>query len=258
MANRYLCKSVIMNNKYQNTYRIPTCRVSWHGYDGGVYFITICTAGHVHYFGEIIGKGIVETSHCDVSTGKLPIGETSVSGTSACETPRCDVSTGAEPCMQLSEIGRYTDVCVHKMETLHYDIQVPLYQIMPNHIHLIVIVRTPVVETSHCGVSQEKFSQDKIFHDKISSEKTAGTQVHPQENGKNKKMRRIAGHCGRLSHVISHFKAAVTSFARENRIDFAWQTRFHDHIVLDQNELNLIAEYIENNVANWQSDRMNI
>ena len=43
-----------MADKYQNTYRIQTARASWHNYDGGIYFITICTQDRIHYFGEIM------------------------------------------------------------------------------------------------------------------------------------------------------------------------------------------------------------
>ncbi len=39
--------------KFQNKYRIGTKRASWHDYNGGEYFITICTKDRVHYFGEI-------------------------------------------------------------------------------------------------------------------------------------------------------------------------------------------------------------
>ena len=40
-------------DKFQNKYRIPTARAQWHGYDGGIYFVTICTAERLHLFGEI-------------------------------------------------------------------------------------------------------------------------------------------------------------------------------------------------------------
>jgi REP element-mobilizing transposase RayT len=42
------------DNKFQNQYRIPSARAQWHGYDGGAYFITICTQHREHYFGEIV------------------------------------------------------------------------------------------------------------------------------------------------------------------------------------------------------------
>ena len=40
--------------KFQNKYRIGTKRASWHDYNDGEYFITICTKDRVHYFGEIV------------------------------------------------------------------------------------------------------------------------------------------------------------------------------------------------------------
>ena len=58
-----------------------------------------------------------------------------------------------------------------------------------------------------------------------------------------------------LGAVVRGLKARVTKFANENNILFAWQTRFFDHIVRNQNEMNGIAEYIENNVAKWELDK---
>ena len=33
-----------MANLYQNRFRIESARATWHDYNGGIYFITICTA----------------------------------------------------------------------------------------------------------------------------------------------------------------------------------------------------------------------
>ena len=44
-----------MNKKYRNKYRIESARLKGYDYgNAGFYFITICTANRVHYFGEII------------------------------------------------------------------------------------------------------------------------------------------------------------------------------------------------------------
>jgi putative transposase len=47
-----------MSQKYQNKYRIPSIRLQhWDYRWAGAYFITICTRGRHHYFGEIeMGK----------------------------------------------------------------------------------------------------------------------------------------------------------------------------------------------------------
>lgn len=40
--------------KFLNKYRIPSARANWWDYSAcGVYFITICTAQRLHYFGEV-------------------------------------------------------------------------------------------------------------------------------------------------------------------------------------------------------------
>lgn len=67
-------------------------------------------------------------------------------------------------------------------------------------------------------------------------------------------MQSISRHRGRLSYVVSGLKSAVTHYARKNNNLFGWQPRFHDRIVRDYDELNHIAEYIENNVLQSQQD----
>ena len=57
-----------------------------------------------------------------------------------------------------------------------------------------------------------------------------------------------------LAVVIGGYKQSVTMYARRNNISFAWQQRYHDHIIRGVRDGNRIAEYIENNVARWDSD----
>ena len=199
---------------YQNRFLVPSARAAWHDYNGGLYFITICTSGREHYFGEI-----------------------------------------ADGQMHLSEIGTFTDESIRKMESLHNDVRVPLYVVMPNHIHLIMIVEptapadanvriptTPNVETPYYDVSTNGNDVSTI------------NNVTANAAPRNETMQKIANQCGRVSHIISRFKTAVTKYANDNGLVFGWQPRFHDHIVRNQNEINGIAEYIENNVANWETD----
>jgi putative transposase len=44
-------------DKFKNKYRIASARAAWWDYGwAGAYFITICTADRLHYFGEITNK----------------------------------------------------------------------------------------------------------------------------------------------------------------------------------------------------------
>ena len=132
--------------------------------------------------------------------------------------------------MILSETGKYAEECIRTMETIHNDVTVPLFQIMPNHIHCIIIVETPYYDVS------KNQNDDNLRRHGMTS------------------LRDVSNNCGRLSHIISRFKSAVTKFAKEHDITFAWQTRFHDHIIRNQKEMDLISEYIENNVRKWKED----
>ena len=192
-------------DKFQNKYRIPTARAQWHGYDGGIYFVTICTAERLHLFGEITDSQ-----------------------------------------MWLSDIGRIAyDNFVNV--TVHYPYaEILLFTVMPNHIHAIVVI------------------DEKEYNKKSSSpsvETMCTSSLQQQQRWKtdivNDKMRIISHKRGALSIVIGGLKRAVTCYAHENGIKFAWQSRFHDRIIRNQEELNRIAEYIETNVAKWDLDELN-
>ena len=43
----------MLDEMFMNKYRIASARAQWHDYNGGEYFVTICTHGREHYFGEI-------------------------------------------------------------------------------------------------------------------------------------------------------------------------------------------------------------
>ena len=61
-----------------------------------------------------------------------------------------------------------------------------------------------------------------------------------------------------LASIIRGFKIGVKKYATINNIDFAWQSRFYDHIIRDKISLNKIREYIQINPKMWERDRNNI
>ncbi len=184
--------------KYQNTYRISSARATWHDYDGGMYFVTICTKEMIKYFGEITDEK-----------------------------------------MELNHLGKYATKCIEEIPKHFPDTQVPIFVVMPNHIHAIICVDGEFNINPNC--------RDAACHVSTTSSTT-----------KNKKMQDIANKCGRLSAVIGGLKSEITRFANLNKIPFAWQARLHDRIIRDKNECNALAYYIENNPINWHLDELNI
>lgn len=59
-----------------------------------------------------------------------------------------------------------------------------------------------------------------------------------------------------MASIVRGFKIGVTKYARNHGIDFAWQTRFYDHIVRNEQAYNHILFYIQNNINQWNKDSL--
>lgn len=60
-----------------------------------------------------------------------------------------------------------------------------------------------------------------------------------------------------LGSIIRGFKIGVTKQAKILNMEFAWQPRYHDQIITNQEAFKNISEYIQNNPKNWKFDRNN-
>ena len=58
-TNETIKRTHMADGRWQNKYRIESARAEWHDYDGGIYFITICTKHREHFFGEIVDGAMV-------------------------------------------------------------------------------------------------------------------------------------------------------------------------------------------------------
>jgi putative transposase len=124
--------------------------------------------------------------------------------------------------MHLSLLGQKVDCEWKKTFNIRVDMNLEAgeYVIMPNHFHAILII------------NKNQFNSGRAI-----TTRTFGPQA------KN------------LSALIRGFKSSVTSFARNNNLEFDWQPRFHDHIIRSAEEYERIASYIINNPMSWENDR---
>jgi putative transposase len=120
------------------------------------------------------------------------------------------------------------------------------FVIMPNHVHGIIMINHNTgmnhVETLHATSLPSPSPSPSPESDPISE---------------NKSLAHISPKTGSLSTVIRSFKSAVTKWCNENQYKFGWQTRFHDHIIRTDAELDRIREYIIDNPKNWINDKFN-
>ena len=54
-----------------------------------------------------------------------------------------------------------------------------------------------------------------------------------------------------LASVIRGYKASVKTFATKNNIEFNWQPRYYDRVIIDEKEYLNVCTYIENNPTQW-------
>lgn len=58
-----------------------------------------------------------------------------------------------------------------------------------------------------------------------------------------------------LPSIIRGYKASVKKYSNANDISFSWQARYYDRIVRNENELQIIRQYIINNPMNWLENK---
>lgn len=100
---------------------------------------------------------------------------------------------------------------IAKKHLLEIPIHMPVvsldsFVVMPNHIHCIITI----------------------------------TDRGPVKPVQNQTMARISPKPGSLSTAIRSYKSSVTKWCNENKISFAWQTRFHDHIIRNEKDYERI------------------
>lgn len=231
-----------MSDKFQNKYRIQSSRLrNWDYRSNAAYFVTICTCHWECFFGTIENDEMV-----------------------------------------LSEIGIHANQCWMDIPNHFSFVSLGEFVVMPNHVHGIIIInkydkkssdsnihygnaiptdsgiqnaklspisvdsQDAIVETPNLGVSTTASLHRDAYSDKTAPPICKRRQTLNASQKWNP---------GSLGVIINLYKRAITVRARHSAILFSWQTRYHDHIIRNDNEFNRISNYIRNNPRNWRDDK---
>ena len=143
--------------------------------------------------------------------------------------------------IKLSGIGEIVRNYWYEIPNHYKNVSLDEYIIMPNHVHgVIVINHKSSVETPHWGVSTGIIDKTQIINN--------NRNPHHKPQWKPNS----------LGSIICQFKSIVTKRIRTiGYLNFAWQSRFYEHIIRNGHELNRIREYIANNPLQWELDKNN-
>ena len=118
------------------------------------------------------------------------------------------------PVMQLSSFGKAAERRILEMNRVYLNVQTVKYAIMPNHVHLLI-----------CIDRQEHYG-------------AAGTSRTPSPTNEI------------IPRYVSTFKRLCN---REIGMNI-WQRSYHDHIIRNQVDFDLIWNYIDTNPIRWEQD----
>ena len=133
--------------------------------------------------------------------------------------------------MELSEIGEIAHRYWTEIPNHFPFVELGEFVVMPNHVHGIIIIDKPEYEFGDVPPPPAP-----------SPPQNYGNTFGPQSQN--------------LASIIRGYKTGVKKHATLNRIDFAWQSRFHDHIIRNDVSFQRISEYIQNNPSNWADDKL--
>jgi REP element-mobilizing transposase RayT len=107
-------------------------------------------------------------------------------------------------------------------------------------------INAPINNTVHNTV-------DANVHNTINNA-VDNTVNAPINNTTNESKNQFGPQSKNLASIIRGFKIGVTKNARLIDPQFEWQTRFHDHIIRNEQSFRNISEYIKNNPSKWEED----
>ncbi len=136
--------------------------------------------------------------------------------------------------MNLSEIGKLAEKYWLEIPEHFSFVEFGEFIVMPNHVHGIIIIDKDAVETLH-ATSLPKNREKKYMGESIKF-----SEISPQKYS--------------LASIIRSYKSAVTKDSRNIESHFAWQSRFHEHVIEKERELEKISEYIQYNPETWDDD----
>lgn len=120
--------------------------------------------------------------------------------------------------MILNNLGKIIEEEWLKTKKIRTNVDLDYYIIMPNHFHGILIVE--------------------------GSELVKSVETH-----RDASLRTVKNN---LSFIIRGFKGSVTKQIHILGYDnFQWQSRFYDHIIRNESDLQRIRNYIQNNPMKW-------
>ena len=162
--------------------------------------------------------------------------------TICCENRICRFGNIENGEMILNEYGKIAHHEWVKLSERFPNFELDAFQIMPNHIHGIIVLNT-VGATLAVAQNDEK-TQNDIIAQNDENDIRAGVNPAPT-----------------LFDVVGAYKSLVANGCleiyktRNETMGKLWQRNYYEHIIRDEQSYQKISNYIINNPVNWAEDK---
>ncbi|WP_218937558.1 transposase [Antarcticibacterium flavum] len=150
--------------------------------------------------------------------------------------------------MIMNDVGQIANECWLAIPEYFPFAKLGNHVIMPNHVHGIVIIDKPNIK----GNDERNVGTRLIASLPPKPMKHIKTDADKPNGG-------ITGNYNpmlhdNLSKIIRWYKGRTSFETRKINPEFAWQSRFHDHIIRNDESFQRISNYIKNNPSKWKED----
>lgn len=129
--------------------------------------------------------------------------------------------------MQLNDAGKIVEEEWLKTAEKRYEIELDLWVVMPNHFHGIILI-----DDHRRGT-------------------TCRAQSTPERFGKP-----VTGSIPTIMRAFKSASARRVNQLRRTPGESLWQRNYWEHVIRNQQELDMIREYIQNNPIRWLQDKL--
>ncbi len=159
--------------------------------------------------------------------------------------------------MVLNSTSRVVEKVWNELPEHYQHVELDAFVIMPNHVHGIIILRPePIVEAGlkpACMVDSDSRAHSIVregFKPVGKTKSIVGAGFKPAPTAKRHALPEIV-------RALKTFSARRINEIRNTPGVKLWQRNYYEHIVRNENELNEIRKYIQENPLKWETDKEN-
>jgi len=150
--------------------------------------------------------------------------------------------------MQLSEIGKLAEQYWLEIQNHFPMVELGNFVVMPNHVHGILIIDN----ISNSAVETRFIASDNDDVNNNNNETRLIASLPGETGGFSGDKNPMLGNS--ISKIVRWYKGRCSFECRKINPNFAWQSRFHDHIIRNSKSFDTIQNYIEQNPVKWKED----